>query len=427
VGILTADLIDLLVLVLDHILHVVVRDEVQDPVGGDVPRAWHAPVGAAVHRGHGALEHLRGQKQTGALAAELAVRLRRQDHPVEQLQEVTDVDVLLGHLDELELLRQEAPDERHAHAAQERARQLGIFGQDVTEASDGLGDLAQRGLGARQRLDQKARAVLERPALDAVQDLLVAQVGGGDLEGLVAQEEAVVHPLLLLGPVALQQIFGFGLLARAAHRPLCLVHAAPAEEVHHLARDAHVEVLIGLAQQVDGATPLAATGLRRSGRPRRAGRALEASPLQVDGDAVGDRVQQPNLLLEEGADVGRRHLLQVAHLHGTDRLAMHRNVGAQRPGRVDEVVGPKDGSLDLDPRLAHLGPLPAGRDGRQEVAYHVGQRLAHAMENLLDRVEAVELLGALAQRGEELLRRTALLGHGQARPNRDRGRPAPRG
>jgi hypothetical protein len=41
------------------------------------------------------------------------------------------------------------------------------------------------------------------------------------------------------------------------HGALRRLHAAPAEQVHHLARDAHVEQVVGLAQQMQGTAPLA--------------------------------------------------------------------------------------------------------------------------------------------------------------------------
>ena len=153
----------------------------------------------------GLLEDPAGQEQAGALAAELAVAAGREDDPLHEVEEVLEVDVLLGDVDELELLGEEAPDEGDADAVGRRPGQLdALRGQDLDPAH-AVEDLGQVGVDVLQVLDGRARAVLVDPSLDAVEDVVVGQVGRGDLEGLLGQLEEPVHRFPALGQVGVAE------------------------------------------------------------------------------------------------------------------------------------------------------------------------------------------------------------------------------
>ncbi len=229
-----------------------------------------------------------GQEQPRALAAQLTLAVGGQDHVVDQGGHVGDLDVVLGHLEKVELLGEEAPRQRDPQAAQHGLRQAGPVGHHVLVAADGLGDLVERGAGAGQDVDEEAGPVLHQPLLDELQDLLAAQVSGGQLEGTIAEQQVAVRVAPLAGHVALA---GDGIGVRPGAR--LQQHAAgrfdahAVEVVEHLAGDAQVELGIRGAQHLQRGFPCAASALATALFPAFA-QAVDALVQDVVRQAIGD-------------------------------------------------------------------------------------------------------------------------------------------
>ena len=154
----------------------------------------------------GALAHdLRRQEEPGALAAQLAVAVGGADDVVHQVVEVADLDVVLGDVDELEVVGEEPAHERHAQADLHRARQLVVGDGQLVIALERLGDLRERGAVVLDGLDQEARLVVLDPLLDARHDLRLAQVLGRDPEGLLREAEQFVQAPAPHRPVLVQR------------------------------------------------------------------------------------------------------------------------------------------------------------------------------------------------------------------------------
>ena len=155
----------------------------------------------------------------------------------------------------------------------------------------------------------------------------------------------------------------------AVEQLLRLVDPVPAQVVQHPARDPHQQVLVGLPQELDDHPPLALLG-RREVLHRRlpvAQRGLQPALHQEMAQALGDRVDELPLLLEERPLVGARHLAGVEDLDRPDLLALHHDVGALHPRRLDDARRLVHHVVERDLGPAHARVLPAGRQ-------HLGQR-----------------------------------------------------
>ncbi len=154
--ILPPDLVNLLVLVLDQFLEVVVRDKAHDPVGADVPRFRRFHIAQQLVLDGHMLNNSRRHKHAGALAAQLAVTSRRKNQPVEQIVEIRNVNIFLGDIDEFELVGEEAADQRDADLFLAGRRQFDALRGQGLEATNGVGNFAQRRAQTFQSRDQEA-------------------------------------------------------------------------------------------------------------------------------------------------------------------------------------------------------------------------------------------------------------------------------
>jgi len=183
------------------------------------------------------------------------------DDVVHQLVEVGDPDVALGGVDELEILGEEPPGEVHPQAHLHGRRQLDVLHRELVVAVERLADVRQRGALVLDGLDEEPGLVVLDPLLDARDDLALAEALRRDLERIVGELEEVLHALAPEGRVVL----GAGVVpgevgGEAAEQLDRLLDAVPAEVVQHAPRDAHQQLLVGLAQELDDDEPLALVG-----------------------------------------------------------------------------------------------------------------------------------------------------------------------
>ena len=160
-------------------------------------------------------------------------------------------------------------------------------------------------------------------------------------------------------------------------------------------------------QEVDDDPPLG-TGLGR--RALRlafpAVQELEQTALQEElAEPLGDRVDELALLLQEGALVGGRPLLAVEDLHFAHGLALNADHGGLAPAGRDDARRLVDDLVDGDTREARLRVLPAERQDLDDAAEDLVQRRLRRVADLVDPVEAGELLRPLLQGLEEVVRR----------------------
>ncbi len=130
-------------------------------------------------------------------------------------------------------------------------------------------------------------------------------------------------------------------------------------------------------------------------------------------EALGDRLDELDLALHERAAIALRRRLPVGHAETADRGVLDPDLGAVDVRRLFEFGGLEDVRAVGDLGLAAIGVLPARRDGLDDLAEDLLQGDVVDAEDLLDAVEAAQLLGPLVEGGEEGVdgRRGALVGH----------------
>ena len=78
-------------------------------------------------------------------------------------------------------------------------------------------------------------------------------------------------------------------------------------------------------------------------------------------------------------------------------LALHADIGGQTPRRLPEVVRLVRRPVERHAAAADLRKLPSGGKRGHQLSAHLRPRPIGGSEDLIDPVEAVELLGALRQ------------------------------
>ncbi len=399
-------------------------DEVEDPVRGNVPAAGDPDVAEHVVVLGRAGHDLRGEVEAGRLAPEAPVAARRVDDALAELVEVRDGEVVLRDVHELELVGEETPHERGAQAGLGGGGEVALLDPAVPEPLQRIRQLRERRVHALERVLEERGLVLLDPALDAAEDLVLAQVPAGDAEGGLRRLRVRRPRGPRLRPVVVDRV----LVACSARRhgraqeALRLHDAVPAQVVDHLAAQAREQRPVGLPQEVEHHPPLRG-GLARPAVHRE-------HPLQAPaGDEVAeplrDRVEELPLLGEEWPLVRSRHGLRVVDLDLPGGLALRLEERRHPERRGGEARGLEDPVAQHDPGDAHVRELPARGKGADHLAEDVVERRLLAAEELVDPVEAVELLGPLLQVVEDPVDR--LVGRGVhslsafwATPRRDR-------
>ncbi len=360
-------------------------------------------------------DDLRGEEHPRALAPQLPVAGGRADDVVHQLVEVADLDVVLRRVDELEVFSEEPPRQRHAQADLHRSRQLLVLDRQLVVALERLPDVGERGALVLDGFHEEARLVVLDPLLDARHDLALAQVHGGDAERVLGQRQQFRDALAAQRDVVLEPL---GLLREVGREPeqqlLRLVDAVPAEVVQHPARDPHQQVLVGLAQELDDDPPLASLR-RREVLHRRlpvAERRLQPPLHQEVAQALGNRVDQLSLLLEERPLVGARHLAGVEDLERPHLLALRGDGGTLHPRRFDHARRLVQDAFERDARPAGARVLPAGGQHLRQRAADVVDRRVRLIDQLVDLVEGVQLLRALLELLDDVVDRLVGRIHG---------------
>jgi hypothetical protein len=424
VRVLAADLVDLEVLPVDDVLEVVVRDEVDDAVRRDVPGLRDPDVLERLGVLLRLADDLHGEEEPAALSSHLPVARRGADDPPRQLEEVGDLDVVLGDADELELVGQETAHERGAQVELDRPREVPVVQRGVLEPGEGLRDVGEGRPLVLERLDEEARAAVLDPALDARPDLPGRDVRRGDHEDLLGHLQEGVEVPARHRPVLVRRLLRAGRPApapgEAREEPLGLLDAAVAEEVEHPPRDRHVAGPVDLAEEVDDDPPVSGVGLRRPSPllgPAEGGGEL---PLQEElPEELGERVEEPPLLLQERALVGRRERGAVVDLQAPDLFALHPDRRRLDPRGGAGVARLVDRRSDDEPHERLVRVLPADRQDADDLAEEILQGRFRAAADRVDPIEAVELLGPLLQLLEQ---RSTGSGHRilQGRPRRRR-------
>ncbi len=281
---------------------------------------------------------------------------------------------------------------------------------------DGVDDVDQRHVDVVDGLAQEAGLVLLDPFLNTAQDLLVGEVAGRDAEGLVAELQQLQLRLFLAGTVHVVAELGLGrarVLAQRLEQRLGLHDAVPEEMVDHLAAEVDVEVLVSAPQQIDDHHPfllVLVAEILLGGLPF----PRYLLQLQVqDGaaDALGHGLQQLVLVLEEVAVLGLGNVVGVGDFNAADDLVLDPDIGALGAGGIDEVGADIRLVVVFDTHLANIGELVAAGYDLDHLGEDLGEGLIGPGQQLLDLVEAVELLGPLAHVVQQLVDRILRLVH----------------
>jgi hypothetical protein len=283
-----------------------------------------------------------------------------------------------------------------------------LWVDEVQQASDGtyqvfgLDELGQRRVAALDGLLQESGLLLADPALDQALDLGVAEMPGGDAEGGLGGLGVRRRPSPRQRAVLVAAVELAGRRRDAAQQLLGLGDPAPAELVDHLAPEPAEQDAVGVAQELEDHPPVRALAGR--GRPARL---RDLALHQVAADAIGDALEELALLGEERPLGGRRTFLGVVDLERAERAIAGAERRGQLPGRGGEPRRSEALLADPHARGRDGGELPALRQDGEELRQGLLERAPATAEQLLDAVEAGELLGALAEIVEQLLDRRA--------------------
>ncbi len=419
VRVFEADLVDVLVFLLAHLVHVVVAEEAEQDVGGDVPAPGRLDRPQQVVRLGGFLDDLPREKETRAFSAELAAALRRVDRAVEKLEEILHVDVALRDSYVVELAREEPADERDDDARLRSVRQPHAVEPDVAVLPERVDHLGEGEVAARHA-GEKLELVVEEPFPYVGEEPIVGVMLRCDAEDLAAPLVGDLDGGAPAGPV--HEPGGLvidGRLGRAGAvaQPLRFLDAAPAEEIEHSLAHGDEEVAVGLPQDVENDLPVA-PALVRPQRGKVLDGLLDLPVKYEDPETIGDGPQEPRFVREEGPVVGGRHLLRVVDADLARLFPLHEDVRPLGPRRFLEAPGRVRFGADVDPRAADLGVLPSRRhrvDDRPDRRVHVD---AGPLEDLLDPVEALELFLALAREPDDIVQLSLLIRHAVSLPGR---------
>jgi hypothetical protein len=171
--------------------------------------------------------------------------------------------------------------------------------------------------------------------------------------------------------------------------------------VRHPAGDPPQEDPIGRAKEVDDDPPFRlASGAAPSVRRGEGGR-----PMEKLSEVLRDRVEELPLLLEERALVRRGAALEVDHLDLSHWLPLHEEWRGLAPRRLREAGGNEGPVLPGDACAADPGMLPSRRDHLRDRSQGVVDRQVVAREDLVDPVEAVQLLRSFLEGMEDAIER----------------------
>ena len=316
------------------------------------------------------------------------------------------VEVLLRDVHELELVGEEAPHERGAQAHLGGGREVPLLDPAVAEALERVGQLRERRVHALERVLEEGGLVLLDPALDAVEDLVLRQVPPGDAEGGVRRLRVRGPGGPRLRPVVVDALLVAGARAGTVERSRRSASSTPFQHrwLIILRPEPREQRAVGLAQEVEHHPPL------RGGRARPAvdrQHALQAPARDEVADALGDRVEELALLREEGPLVRAR---------ASPPCSRPRPARRSRP-----APRASDASLNGEGVEARrlVDPVARGRcarrtrpgtASRRECVRITSPRTSSsgrllAAEELVDPVEAVQLLGPLLQVVEDAVDR----------------------
>ncbi len=206
------------------------------------------------------LQNLRCQVQPGAFSAKAAVAFGSEDNFLQQVIEILYIDEMLDDIDVLELVGEEAADERYLDAAFVGGFRFGIVGGEVIVPPDGVGDFGQ-GEVAVDHLHEECQFIFLDPFLDHAENIFVAQMIVSDLEGFGADIGQDIVDFLLPGLIEFAEVLVVGgsfFRVDRSHQSLGLLDTAPAEIIQHFPRYALVQVLVGLLQHLHDNAPFGA-------------------------------------------------------------------------------------------------------------------------------------------------------------------------
>ena len=104
VGVFLANLVDFLVFLIQDVVEIVAGEKVLQGVGDNVPGSGHLDVVQEFRAIRRLLDDLRSEEQARTLAPQSAVAALGENHALEKIVNGVEVDVILGYVDELELI-----------------------------------------------------------------------------------------------------------------------------------------------------------------------------------------------------------------------------------------------------------------------------------------------------------------------------------
>ena len=266
VRIALADLFEARVLEALGVIQGVVVNEVEQAVGGHIPGATNAKVldeGVALGV---PLEDLMGQVHPGGLPADLPVAFGGAEDAPQEAPEVVDAQVLLGHLDEGEPLRQQATDERDARVAVVGGGDghLSLLGGTAETLHQVAGlDEAQVPLVGGD--GHEAELVLADPLFEQVRDFPIRQGDVGHVDDVLEEAVEDVRIALgegLIGPAMLFVHLGVVGGVELHDEVVDAGYALVREGVHQAPQNSLPEHVVGFVQEVQDDPPLGRSGRR---------------------------------------------------------------------------------------------------------------------------------------------------------------------
>ena len=120
-------------------------------------------------------------------------------------------------------------------------------------------------------------------------------------------------------------------------------------------------------------------------------------------EPLGDGADQPFLLLQKGSAVLGRSLLGIPHAEPAHHFFLDENFARLNPRGGSKVLVGEDLVAVLDHGSADVGVLPSGWDHLHHLLECFRERQIEASQDPLNLVQAVELLRAFLEGGDQLV------------------------
>ena len=331
-----------------------------------------------------------------------------------QVVEILQGDETLGDVDEIDLIREESPDQGGLEDVLHGGGQVSLLHLQGLESAKGIGDVSQGGFLPFQRVDQKAQLVPVDPALDRGEDLLFGEVLLSDAKDQVGGEDPIPGALEREGPILVGGGDAFSGETVEAGDRLQSPSPLPPEVVQHPAADPLQQLGVRPLEKVDDDLPLLPSPDLEQVQRRLPGLPGTGHFLvgELEPHLTGQGLEELSFFCQERALVGSRAVLRVGDLQRPHLLAPDLDELLHHPGGFLEAFGLEYPASEGDPSLAHLRILPPRGDGLDDPLQPNVPGDLLGPKDLPHLIEAEELLGPLLQPPENVVKRLILCGHG---------------